>query len=34
MKLWGNDEHLKERIFPKTLGLGLPTTPEIVDHME
>jgi hypothetical protein len=25
-KLWGDDEHPKERLFPKNYGLKLPTT--------
>ena len=33
-KLWGDDEHLKERLCPKNLGLKLPTTPGITDHVE
>jgi hypothetical protein len=28
-KLWGDDEHPKERWCPKNYGLKLPTTPEI-----
>jgi hypothetical protein len=29
MKLWGDDEHPKERLCPKNYDLKLPTTPGI-----
>jgi hypothetical protein len=29
MKLWGDDEHPKERLCPQNFGLKLPTTPGI-----
>jgi hypothetical protein len=31
MKLWGDDEHPKERLCPKNYGLKLPTTLEITN---
>jgi hypothetical protein len=30
-KLWGHDEHPKERLCPKNYGLKLPTTPRIAN---
>jgi hypothetical protein len=30
-KLWGDDEHPKERLCPKNYGLKLPTTPRITN---
>jgi hypothetical protein len=30
-KLWGDDEHLKERLCPKNYSLKLPTTPGITN---
>jgi hypothetical protein len=31
MKLWGDDEHPKERLCPKNYGLKTPTTPGIAN---